>query len=369
MSRLADEVPEPVRGHLEHCLTQALAAGAPEPARVEAAADAGWVERATGLARVERAGSVVAVADQAALVTALRLGFGGALWLPPATSAMRTALAAAAAARPLAEASVDPAAIAELGVGGEELLAVAWRNRAFWQVQLGERVLAGLLGELARHLGVRPVILPWPALLLGGGDVAEIETAVTAVVDECALAPTQGVEIVAVDPGRLAMGAAAAVLTMLAEHEGCQPGEVTVAPNPVYRLVVGEPVGWWSPCPHSQPLARGWLATPGATRDVGHLWQVWSRDGAVGEIADVLVGDDIPAEAALAVRVPGWAVRTLDPGSPNALLVERLGRQANERGVPLWVPNVCKEGVRQLLRLGLDLWVDGPCVPCPDPDP
>jgi len=365
MSRLAGTVPEPVRGHLEHCLAQALAGGAREPAWVLTAADHGWIARAISLPHDERARSVAAVSDEASLVSALRLGFGGALWLPPATPAMRAALAAAAAASPRAGVALDPSVVAELGVRGQAVMAVTWCNRRFWQQQLGEDALARVLASVARRLEVRPVILPWPALVLSGLSSGAVEAALASVLADQPLAPTQGIDVVEVEQERLAAGGVAALLSALAEREATGPPPGEVAPLPVRELPQGALVGWWSPCASGRQPAGGWLATPAAVQGRGHLWRLASGEGVIAEVADVLSSADVLAPGRRAVRVPGWAVRGLCPGSPSALLIERLGKAAADRGLPLWVPCVSQAGLRYLLRVGLRLWIDGPCVPSP----
>ena len=62
-------------------------------------------------------------------------------------------------------------------------------------------------------------------------------------------------------------------------------------------------------------------------------------------------------------RMPGWAADFLRPGSPAGLLARRLAEAAARRGLPLWIPNVDREALPEVLRLPGTIWVDGPSVP------
>ena len=78
--------PDDIRDGLYSVIGGALAGGAPAPAWV--AVDDGtdtWVVKVSKRPAAERMGCVVAAASEGALVTAQRLGIGGAMWLPPSS--------------------------------------------------------------------------------------------------------------------------------------------------------------------------------------------------------------------------------------------------------------------------------------------
>ncbi len=352
--------PPAVAGPLGSVLDQAIAAGAPAPPWVAVEDPAGrWVREVAAVPASERARGVVAVGSDEALVTAVRLGVGGALRLPPSTVQASAALdAAAAAAQPwTADGWLADLAVTVAG----EPLAVAWRNRAFWRRQVGEPEMTAYLVELARQLEVVPALAPWPALVLEGRSQAEVEEAWDRVVSRRRGA-SQGVRVARCQAAPHQIGVAASVLDALADAEAAGVGEADSAmpPRPVHALPGGELVGWWSASEGDPARGPGWLAVPGDPTAAGFRWRVRGSDGSEVAVDDVLTTRDVTKPAA---RLPGWLGVAVGPGRPAGLLVASLAAETARRAIPLWVPNVDRAALALLLRLPGPFWVDGPATP------
>ena len=173
MVRLLPPTPERVDLGLRGIIESALAGGAAEPAWIAIDDGSGrWLPLVAACPAAERARGVVVAGGEDALLAAHRLGVGGAAVLPLSTPGLEEALRAASR-KPAPAISFDPAAI-ELFEGSQDLKVAAFSNRAFWRAQLGDRVLARLLAELAIGLGLPPLVLPWPALLLSDRNQRQI---------------------------------------------------------------------------------------------------------------------------------------------------------------------------------------------------
>ena len=350
---------EAVRRPLQGVVDGVLARGAPAPPWL-AVEDQGaeWLFRVSARPAAERARGVLAAAGDEALVAALRLGIGGALMLPPSTPAMDAALAAAASSPAAFEFCGSEVAL--LAAGGARLTVWTFENHEFWKHQLGETVLASLLFELAGRLRVPPAILPWPALLVAGRTRREVSAAWK----ECARdrsAPSQGLKSATVRRGR--GDAVAAVYRALVEAgEGNKRPRNALA-EPVHELPSGQLLGHWVPSETGEGDVRDWLATPVASGSSRYIWKL--RDSEREErVAEALTVAELEGvQGAAAVRVPGWALRDLRPGTPAGLLVSRLAERAARSSIPLWIPNLAPDALHFVLGLPGTLWVDGPAVP------
>ncbi len=360
--RFLGTLPQAVGTGLESVVTGVLAGGAPEPSwiAVDDGTD-GWVAAAVGCSAAERARGVVAASSDAALVTAQRLGIGGAMWLPPSSLGAKEAFASADSR--VVPAEGYDAALVELLDDGEAVVIVTFVEPLFWRAQLGERRLVALLAELAAALGAPSAILPWPALVIQGVDSSTIAEGLRAIVlDAERVLPD--VTVTALETGAPESAAVEAVYRELLEDR--PPGVVVGQggrPLPVHELPHGRRVGWWNR--HSgEVLPEGeWSASPEGVARPRWRWRL-NGEGGSGIIEEVLTSEDVDhADECVAVRFPGWASRDIRSGSPAGLLVTRLAETAARRGLPLWIPNLDRDALRLALTLPGVLWVDGPAVP------
>ena len=362
MRQLPGAVDGSVSVVLAGLIERAVAAGAAEPAWVAVEDPGGeWVRAVAAAPAEERSRGVLAAASEAGLVAAVRLGVGGALWLPPSLAGMVAALEAAAA--PPAMRVHPDAWLADLvAPPGESFVAVSWVHRPFWRCQLGEPVMATLLAALAEALGVLPALLPWPALVMPPGRTStEVEEVWRKLTGERRVA-TEGLELVACTRREGHCGVVTMAMQSLVEL-GAPASDPTAwgFPGPVHELPSGRRVGWWSPAETEHAVSRPeWQAAPVELSEEGFRWRLRSRDGSEGWVDDVL---GPPSGTGAAIRIPGWIVGELAAGRPCGLFVERLAAHAQRLGLPLWVPNLRPGSLQFLLRLPGTLWVDGPAVP------
>lgn len=345
---------------------QAMAAGASEPSwAVVADSGRNWVGEVASTSADERARGVVVVHSEDALVLAIRLGIGGALWLPPSTAGAAAALAAANAQAADVGPSLDPWLADLVSAPDQRLDVVTWNHREFWRCQVGERRMAALLALLAADLGALPLVLPWPALLLpAGGDRQRIEEAWEALSTRFQVA-SEGISVIPCGAREGHCGAAAAALSALATlPDRPLHGSAGSIPRAVWELPSGRRVGAWSPTEVTSPNAEaGWCAAPVATTEHGFVWRMAGEDGGEQLVEDA---PDPKIGGGPALRVPGWIASEAGWGRPAGILVERLAAEAVRRGVPLWVPNVDQSRLQFVLRLPGRFWVDGPAVPEPE---
>ncbi len=364
MIRLFPDVQPAVRAPLESVLGQALAEGSPPPAWVviEDEHDA-WIREAAARSPGERTRGVLAARTEAGLVTAVRLGIGGALQLPPSTKAAQAALEAAAAAS--GGLSPDHGLVDLLTADASGLLAVGWVRRDFWRNQLGEAEMTAWLTDLAAGLGVLPAVVVWPALLLGERPLEHVVGAWSRV-EERRKMTSDGIRVVRIEekPGHGGTVAAAIRGLIESEIEVDTPLENGPAARPVYELPSGRRVGWWRSSNSGAVPGTEWTATPAEPTTAGFRWRLTHPDGSESKVDDVLRSDDVESPA---VRMPGWVGTAIDIGRPAGLLLERLAATAAERGVPLWVPNVDQAALALVLRQPGTIWVDGPAVPAAEP--
>ena len=93
-------------------------------------------------------------------------------------------------------------------------------------------------------------------------------------------------------------------------------------------------------------------------------WPTYAGPDETHFAQDVLEAEAIDRlDGAAAARVPGSTGGSLRRGRPAGLLIQRLAEAAHRRGLPLWIPNVDREGLKLALRLPGTLWIDGPAVP------
>jgi hypothetical protein len=306
-----------VRAVLERVVEKATARGAPPPSWVTVADREGsWVDESATASAEDRARAVVVAGDEDSLRRAIRLGLGGALWLPPSTLAMGQAfLAAAEAVRPR---TVEPGLVDLVIDRGGPMVLVSLADPERWLDDLGQSELVLLLGELAGSLGVPQALVGGAALLMAEPSPGAVRSAWEGVVARVEWAVGFELRVVAVadqDSDRRSVASLAAAVAQ-AGAGGRQP-----APRPaLIQLEHGVPT----------PLERG-----------------------------------VTAAGEGAVRVPVWASRRPRPGSPTGVLLERMAASCERRGVPLWIPLVDRSILPFVLRLPGRLWMDGPAVSPP----
>ncbi len=257
MVRLLPPTPERVDLGLRDVIESALTGGAAEPAWIAVDDGSGrWLPMVAACPVAERARGVVVAAGEDTLLAAHRLGVGGAAVLPLSTPGLVEALRAVSK-RPAPAVSFDPAAI-ELFEDSASLKVAAYSNRGFWRAQLGDRVLARLLAELAIGLGLPPLVLPWPALLLSDRNQRQILEAWKPLAAGAGR-PADDLVISNVVPGE--RGVAAAVYSVLLERAEHLRAVKTVSTEPVYELPAGKLIGRWAsePGPEDPDV---WVAAP-----------------------------------------------------------------------------------------------------------
>jgi hypothetical protein len=357
-------VPPPkIREPLENVVERAAAAVTETPPWIVVEDTEGrWLHELGRMPACDRARSVIAVISQAALVQAVRLGMGGALWLPPSTAAMTDAFVAAAGHRTRCRAACDASLGETIGLGSEQIWVATWQSLRFWRRHLGAQVLTDLLRGLAEVLGVAPVVLPWPALVIPDCDREMILAAATEL-NHDSVNPLPEIELVELTGQIQADGVVAAALRAVASAEQATAPLPELVPQPVCELPSGHPVGWWATRTRSRPPDTGWLANPAESIAAGFRWRLRSAGGTEQWVDDLAGAEQIVRREAPATRLPGWAALGIGPGTPAGLLVRQLAEQARSTGAALWVPLVNQSTLRFLLRLRVTLWVDGPAVP------
>jgi len=363
MTRLLPPPPPEVHGPLDHVLDQAVELGAPAPPWVAVEDDEGrWVKEVAAADPLERSHLVLAARSEKALVTAIRLGVGGALRLPPSTPSATAALEAAAAPAAL---WIPDDRLADLaGSPDGQPLAVGWRNRPFWRCQYGEAGMAARLAELAVELESLPAVASWPALVIDSRSPDEITAAWNLLAKRDGVV-SEGLVIVPCEPLAPHCGLAAAAVRALVKGEVTADSEQVdgTGSQPVYELPSGRLMGWWGPGHPESPPDAGWFAAPEAVNASGYRWRLTGAEDEAELVDDVLLSSEV---APPAVRIPGWIAMGLVPGRPAALLLETLADAASRHGIPLWVPNVDQVALRLLLGHRGPIWVDGPAAPRAD---
>ena len=235
--------PPEIQGPLEHVLDSAIEMGAPPPPWVAVEDDDGrWVKEVAATDPLERSHLVLAARSEEALVTAIRLGVGGALRVPPSTPSATAALEAAAAPAAL---WIPDDRLADLaGATDGPPLAVGWRNRPFWRCQHGEAEMAARLVALAVELDSLPAVATWPVLVIADRTREEIGNAWNRIAKRHGVV-SEGLIIVPCEPLAPHCGLAAAAVRALVMGETAAEGEQRIkSSQPVYELPSGRLIGW-----------------------------------------------------------------------------------------------------------------------------
>ncbi len=329
--------------------------------------DRSWRRHAAALPVETRRCSVLVTASNASLVDALSFEIGGAAPLPLSTPSMEAACESAASGEasevtPMATQGVIDALMED----GSGILVVDWLPQTFWQRQLGPIRPVRRLVEIAERLGIIPIILPGPILVIAGLDRAEVEAAAA---DAGAgsgsssfPAPPRVVELSTSDRAAETGIRIDRILAAVTAGRG-EAGRAPEFGLPVLEIPSGRNVGRWSLTRGTGADQAPWCAFPQQPDRDPSSWKIVSADGSREEISESvsLENDEVVGQSV--IRAPGFAGAVLRRGSPAGLLIEGLARHPARAGRPIWVPSVDAEGVRFLLGLAGPFWVDGPGVP------
>jgi hypothetical protein len=355
-----------LRRSLASVLSSALERGAPRPELIVAqGVDDIWLHRLFEQPRAARSRGVLVARNEQGLAAAVRAGVGGALWAPPATPALVTALEAAAST---GDVSRTPALSLEdteaLVTGSAEAWAIVRvGGHGLWHRRCGTEEIRQLLGTVVGRLGAGYLLAVGPALLVQAERVADAVAAWAKVTEGSS---TAGADDLVATPLPVAADEEVVLWACGAAPGGASPadGRRQAIIRPVYEIPSGRRLGWWSTGPRAQPAPDGWLAVPETGSGGVHGWRLGNVVDEPASVPEVVCTADIRAGHGVAsVRVPGWVAADLRSGTPGALLVEHLACAADTIRVPLWVPNVRSSGLRFLLGIGAVMWVDGPAVP------
>ncbi len=361
MIRLVPEPSAEIANPLRSILGRIVAAGATPPAWVAVADDDGrWLVHAMSASPAERAAAVAAVGSDSDLGRAVELGFGGAVWLPPSTFGAREALTSAAVAAGQPAPVCDPRLV-ELIDDREDVQGVTFARLDFWRREVGSAHLLALLAALASRLGVPPLLVEAPALLVAGVAPAAVRSAWNEVVGAARYAPLHGLVVIPLDGD---VGETSR-LTGLLEESRAVDGDHAGASRwrPVWEIPSGRRLGWWSVGDSACERGPGWRAQPSSPAPCGHRWRIIDGDDETREVPDVVDAGSLEAGPGDVVRVPARLAVALRTGSPAALAVARLAEEAERRRARVWVSGIDAEALGILLRLRQTMWVDGPAVP------
>ena len=326
------ETPPPsVSGPLGLVIEKALEQGAPAPqGLVFLDRDDRWREAGTCLSLAERRGCIAVALDDEDLVAAARLSIGGGALLPPSLLRVSAACRAAGEASSLRSWTACPEVVAEIG-RSKDHLRVGLQPHGIWKAMVGFRGQLELLTALAVALERPAVIGPGPSLLFTGVDGVAIKTAW----ENLEARPQWAAGSRYLEIGDSNLG-----VTDCLESRSW-------------------PVAQW---PSGRVVARWNL-------DVAHKtcpWRLETDDGTVLRAEAVSTRNDLGRATTDIIRVHGIPWSDLERGgSPGAVVVEALAREADRSGHTLWIPGVSRRAGAVIRGWGLGVWVDGPVLAPP----
>ncbi len=333
MQWLGETPPSAVSEPFRLVIERALGEGVPAPAAMVYLDKNGlWQDATSRLSLAERRACIAVALDDEDLVAAARWSIGGGVLLPPSLICVSAACRAADEASALPLWIGDPVAVSELG-RSRDRLSVSLQPQRLWEAMVGLRGCLEALTALAVALEQPAVIGPGPALTLTGLNRAEIEKAW-----ECLDGrPPWAGDVDLLVFGELNFGPAAGV-----ETPGFESRKWPVAHWPSGRIVAE-----WSLDPSD-------LACP---------WGLEAPEGEALAAEAVSTRNDLGQTTTDIIRVEGIPSSDLDrEGSPGAVVVEALAREADRSGQTLWIPGVSQGAGAIIRRWGLSVWVDGPVL-------
>jgi hypothetical protein len=356
----AEELERPLRNVVE----RAVENGAPEtPWIVTDSAEDTWFAAAASRSSFERARGVCAATREESLLRAHRLGFGGAAWLPASTQGMECALRAAAVMRVPDMGCCELSALEMCGGQSGALWAISFSHRTFWIEHHGPRTLSEALVELARRLGVAPLVVLWPALLVELNEAGVIRETWAELVSERPNLPSHGLLVTKLPPSPYGILARVTDALRAAEIEEPSMASLGSPSRPVCALPTGELVARWSPGRPLETSSSVATASPEIDRGGGWRWRIASTSDEEIVVPEAELPSRLSGDQQGIVKLPGRLTQELRPGSPAALLVQAFADASRRTGFTLWISNVDTVALKFLLRLGVPLWVDGPAVP------
>ncbi len=344
MNLLGAIPPPEIVDPLERIYRQALVRGAPRPYAVVVEDRGGtWKTTLAGLSLDSRRAAVMVARDGGALALAARWSVGGGVLLPPSTATVTAALVAARGAAAERPWIADPVILRDLA-DDPEVKRVTLVPAEVWHAMVGERGAIECLVRLADALGCLPLINEGPSVLLSGVEESDVGRTWAALDCRPIWAGDDALEISA------------------AGGKGASPGSQRRLSGSwaVAELPSGQGVGRWA-------FESTGLDPENGLRlvyEAGSDWTLMGGEGRGEVIPEIVDPHELAVHGVGVARVPGWLTLDLDcEGSPGAVLVKALAREAERVGTVLWIPGVTNRSLPFVLRLGGRIWVDGPAVP------
>lgn len=287
-----------------------------------------WRNAIAELTLVQRRGCVAFALDDGDLVAASRWCIGGGVLLPPSLSRISAACRAASEAARLPQWTAEPVAAGELGDCGGSLR-VGLQPQGLWDA------LAGVRGQL-EVLTALAAAIERPAVIGPGRKLIVTETS-RAVVEDC----WRNLN----------------ARPMWATDSSCLTFEESDCPSedsdfPCQSL----PVVHWP----SGRIAGKWRVNPA---DPDHPWSLEAGNGKEIRTQAVTTRSHLDSVMIDTVRIHGIPSSDLErDGSPGAIVVEGVAREAGRIGSTLWIPGVSRIAGGVIRRWGLPVWVDGPII-------
>ncbi len=223
--------------------------------------------------------------------------------------------------------TVDPQVVAEFGID-QDLVTVGFRPGGLWQAMVGLRGQLELLGALADALKRPAVIGPGPALSLIGLDRVAIETAWK-------------------NLGVRPQWAVGHCFLEIADSDSVGTGDIDDQWLPVAQWPSGRVVARWKLDVANQTCP----------------WRLETDEGTVLRTDPACTRTELERATGDIVRIHGVPCSDLEcEGSPGAIVVEALAREADRSGQTLWIPGVTLVAGAIIRRWGLNVWIDGPVL-------
>ncbi len=331
MQWFGETPPASVSGPLGLVIKRALEQDAPEPTGwVFLDSEGLWRDAMARLSLAERRSCVVVALDDEELVAATRWSIGGCVLLPPSLLRVSAAGRAAGEASVLQSWTAYPEVVAEISCTKDNLR-VGFQPREIWEAMVGLRGQLEMLAALADVLGRPAVIGPGPSLMLTGVDGALIKRA------------WEKLET------RPQWAAGSRLLKI---------GDSNLDANDGFEDM-SWPVAHW---PSRRAVAR-WKLDVANTKCP---WRLETDGGTALETGAVSTQIELERATADILRIYGVPSSDLErKGSPGAVVVEALARQADRTGHTLWIPGVTRNAGAVIRGWGLGVWVDGPVLAPP----
>jgi len=327
--RWLGEIPSPaISGPFGLVVQRAIEQGAPEPkVWVFLDRDGRWLDSMACLSLAERRSCVAVVLHDEDLVAATRWSIGGGVLLPPSLSRVSAACHAAQEALAFPLWTADPQTVSEFDTKTDRLT-VGLRPAGLWQAMVGLRGQLEVLGALAAALDRPAVIGPGPSLTLGCLHRSAIETAW----ERLLVRPQWAVESCFLKIGESDLGG------------------------------IGKIDGEWWPVaqwPSGRIVARWRIDVANTTCP----WRLETDGGTVLHTEAVSTRTEMERSTADIVRIHGVPSSEIErEGSPGAVVIEGVAREAERSGQTLWIPGVSQASGVVVRRWGLNVWVDGPVL-------